>query len=223
MDTYTTNEKVYVKIIDYKTGNTSFQLLNLYHGLQLQLVVYLNAALEVTAKKYPQKTAVPAGIFYYHVDDPYAEGRAEMSEKEIGEEILQRLKLDGIVNSEEDVWRAMDTEMESESHVIPVKLKKDGTISATSKTLSETAFSNVGAFATEKIKELGNGRLGGNIAAEPYLLDSKSGCDYCAYRSIFGFDAKIPGYHYHELEKNLKDNDILKKISEDLTNKGGGE
>ena len=60
MDTYTTNEKVYVKIIDYKTGNTSFQLLNLYHGLQLQLVVYLNAALEVTAKKYPQKTAVPA-------------------------------------------------------------------------------------------------------------------------------------------------------------------
>lgn len=223
MDTYTTNEKVYVKIIDYKTGNTSFQLLNLYHGLQLQLVVYLNAALEVTAKKYPQKTAVPAGIFYYHVDDPYAEGRAEMSEEEIGEEILQRLKLDGIVNSEEDVWRAMDTEMESESHVIPVKLKKDGTISATSKTLSETAFSNVGAFATEKIKELGNGMLGGNIAAEPYLLDSKSGCDYCAYRSICGFDAKIPGYHYHELEKNLKDNDILKKISEDLTNKGGGE
>ena len=47
-----------------------------------------------------------------------------MSEEEIGEEILQRLKLDGIVNSEEDVWRAMDTEMESESHVIPVKLKK---------------------------------------------------------------------------------------------------
>lgn len=186
-------------------------------------MVYLNAALEVTAKKYPQKTAVPAGIFYYHVDDPYAEGRAEMSEEEIGEEILQRLKLDGIVNSEEDVWRAMDTEMESESHVIPVKLKKDGTISATSKTLSETAFSNVGAFATEKIKELGNGMLGGNIAAEPYLLDSKSGCDYCAYRSICGFDAKIPGYHYHELEKNLKDNDILKKISEDLTNKGGGE
>ena len=113
--------------------------------------------------------------------------------------------------------------MESEPHVIPVKLKKDGTISATSKTLSETAFSNVGAFATEKIKELGNGMLGGNIAAEPYLLDSKSGCDYCAYRSICGFDAKIPGYHYHELEKSLKDNDILKKISEDLTNKGGGE
>ena len=47
-----------------------------------------------------------------------------MSEEEIGEEILQRLKLDGIVNSEEDVWRAMDTEMESESHVIPVKLKR---------------------------------------------------------------------------------------------------
>lgn len=211
MDTYVTGDKVYVKIIDYKTGNTSFQLLNLYHGLQLQLVVYLNAALEVTAKKHPGKTAVPAGIFYYHVDDPYAEGSLGMSEKEIGEEILERLKLDGIVNSEEDVWRAMDMEMESESHIIPVKLKKDGTVSASSKTLSETAFSNVGAFAAEKIKELGNGMMDGNIAAEPYLLEPKSGCDYCGYRSVCGFDAKIPGYHYHELEKNLKDNEILKK------------
>lgn len=64
------------------------------------------------------------------------------------------------------------------------KIKKRRTISATSKTLSETAFSNVGAFATEKIKELGNGMLGGNIAAEPYLLDSKSGCDYCAYHGV---------------------------------------
>lgn len=66
--------------------------------------------------------------------------------------------------------------------------------------------------------------LGGNIAAEPYLVRTrKAAVTYCAYRSICGFDAKIPGYHYHELEKNLKDNDILKKISEDLTNKGGGE
>ncbi len=77
-----------------------------------------------------------------------------MSEEEIGEEILQRLKLDGIVNSEEDVWRAMDTEMESESHVIPVKLKKDGTISATSKTLSETAFSNVGHLQQKRLRSL---------------------------------------------------------------------
>ena len=53
---------VYVKIIDYKSGNTSFDLAALYYGLQLQLVVYMDAALEMEERKNPEKTAVPAGI-----------------------------------------------------------------------------------------------------------------------------------------------------------------
>ena len=93
VDTYTADNKVYVKIIDYKTGNTSFQLVNLYHGLQLQLVVYLNAALEVTAKKHPGKETLPAGIFYYHVDDPYIEGRPGLTAEETAEEIGKSTRL----------------------------------------------------------------------------------------------------------------------------------
>ena len=61
---------VYVKIIDYKSGNTSFDLAALYYGLQLQLVVYMDAALEMEERKNPEKTAVPAGIFYYNIKDP---------------------------------------------------------------------------------------------------------------------------------------------------------
>ena len=37
-------EHVYVKVIDYKSGNRKFDLAALYYGLQLQLVVYMNAA-----------------------------------------------------------------------------------------------------------------------------------------------------------------------------------
>ena len=61
---------VYVKIIDYKSGNTSFDLAALYYGLQLQLVVYMDAALEREEKRHPGKEAVPAGMFYYHIQDP---------------------------------------------------------------------------------------------------------------------------------------------------------
>ena len=50
VDTFEKDDKIYVKIIDYKSGNTSFSLLNMYHGLQLQLVVYMNAAMELVAK-----------------------------------------------------------------------------------------------------------------------------------------------------------------------------
>ena len=83
VDTYETPDKVYVKIIDYKSGNTSFSLVNLYHGLQLQLVVYMNAALELEEKRHPGKKAEPAGIFYYHIQDPMVDGLGNETEAEI--------------------------------------------------------------------------------------------------------------------------------------------
>ena len=66
VDTYETSDKVYVKIIDYKSGNTSFSLVNLYHGLQLQLVVYMNAALELEENAIRAKSGT-GGYFYYHI------------------------------------------------------------------------------------------------------------------------------------------------------------
>ena len=55
--------KVYVKVIDYKTGNTSFDLVYLYHGLQLQLMIYLDGALRVEQKKYPDKEIILREFF----------------------------------------------------------------------------------------------------------------------------------------------------------------
>ncbi len=66
-------QHVYVKIIDYKSGTTSFDLAALYYGLQLQLVVYMDAAVEMEERNHPGKEAVPAGIFYYHINDPLAD------------------------------------------------------------------------------------------------------------------------------------------------------
>ena len=63
MDVCEKDDTVYVKIIDYKSGNTSLDLVALYYGLQLQLVVYMDAALELEEKKHPGKDVEPAGIF----------------------------------------------------------------------------------------------------------------------------------------------------------------
>ena len=107
IDTYETDDKVYVKVIDYKSGNTKFSLLNLYHGLQLQLVVYLNAALELMEKRHPGKTAETAGIFYYHIENPMVDGTGTESEEEIRQAVLTQLKLNGLVNEEQEIYRAM--------------------------------------------------------------------------------------------------------------------
>lgn len=66
-------ENVYVKIVDYKSGNTKFDIVALYQGLSLQLVVYMNAAQALEARRWPGKRIIPAGILYYNIDDPMIE------------------------------------------------------------------------------------------------------------------------------------------------------
>ena len=53
IDTCAGEDKVYVKVVDYKTGKKAFDVTALYHGLQLQLMVYLDAAVQMAEKRYP--------------------------------------------------------------------------------------------------------------------------------------------------------------------------
>ncbi|MBQ5868472.1 MAG: exodeoxyribonuclease V subunit gamma, partial [Lachnospiraceae bacterium] len=102
MDTFEDEDHVYVKIMDYKSGSTSFDLALLYHGLQLQLVVYMDAALQRERQKKPGKEAVPAGIFYYHIDDPVVERPETDDEEAVEADILKTLRMNGLVNSSLD-------------------------------------------------------------------------------------------------------------------------
>lgn len=215
VDTCETEDKVYVKIIDYKSGNTSFSLLNLYHGLQLQLVVYLNAALELEMKKHPDKQVEPAGIFYYHIDNPMVEGNGNESEEEIRRAVLEQLKPNGLVNESEEIYRAMDTEFAGNSPVIPVALKADGSLKATSKTASTEAFYAMSEHVNRTIVEAGGRILAGDVSVRPYELSNRTGCDYCPYHTVCGFDTRIPGYEYRKLEVFDKAEEILAKMREE--------
>lgn len=212
VDTCETEDKVYVKIIDYKSGNTSFSLLNLYHGLQLQLVVYLNAALELEAKKHPDKQVEPAGIFYYHIDNPIVDGNGTESEEEIRLAVLEQLKPNGLVNEAEEIYRAMDAEFSGSSSVIPVALKADGSLKATSKTASTDEFAILSEHVNRKIVDTGHRILDGDTSIRPYELSNHTGCDYCPYHTICGFDKRIPGFEYRKLEAFDKDEDIIEKM-----------
>lgn len=214
VDTYETEDKVYVKIIDYKSGNTSFSLLNLYHGLQLQLVVYLNAALELVAKKHPGKQTEPAGIFYYHIDDPIVDGNGNESEEEIRRAVLEKLKLNGLVNDDPEIYRAMDTDFSGTSAVIPVALKSDGSLKATSKTASTFDFHTMSEYVNETVVKTGKQILDGDVSVSPYELSNCTGCDYCPYHTVCGFDARMPGYEYRRLEQFDSAETILAKMQE---------
>ncbi len=194
LDTCVDENRLYVKIVDYKSGNTKFDLLKLYHGLQLQLVVYMNAAMELEKKNHPMKEVVPGGLFYYHIDDPVIEITGDMSEAEVQAAILKELKPDGLVNNEEAIYRAMDETFETKSDVIPVELKKSGELSSRSSVASTEEFAVLSEYVNHNIVEKGNRIYKGNVEVSPYVEGQVSSCDYCPYKAICGFDLKIQGF-----------------------------
>lgn len=193
-------EHVYVKIIDYKSGNRKFDLAALYYGLQLQLVVYMNAAMEMESRKHPDKEIVPAALLYYHIDDPTIETPVELTDEQINEQILAKLRMNGVVNSDPEVVERLDRYMQDKSVVIPVEKKKDGSFSARSGVLSREEMQLISSYVDAKIRSIGREILDGKIAANPYEKGNEEACTYCAYKKVCGFDGSIPGYEKRQLE-----------------------
>lgn len=221
---------VYVKVIDYKSGKKTFDVVDLYYGLQMQLVVYLEAAMEQVQKNRRDKEVVPAGIFYYGIDDPVID---KMAPEKIPDALLKELKVNGLVNEKEEIVWSMDKSFKDEdfseedgktaarikpsvkSGVIPVETLKTGLYSKNSSVASGEAFSNMMHFTRNKLKELGNEIISGKTAVNPYQLGDKTACDYCSYKGICCFDRGL-GYEYRKLDKKEKE-----EVWEEINGKNG--
>ena len=203
--------KVYVKVIDYKTGNTSFDLVYLYHGLQLQLMIYLDGALQVEQKKYAGREVVPAGVFYYNIKDPMIQEKIDADLETVSSGIMKELKMNGLVQSDPDIVQKMDSSLSS----IPVTFNKDGSFRKNSSVASSEQFAVLGRYVRTKIEKLRSSILAGDAEVSPYELGKKNACTYCPYVSVCGFDRKLPGYEFRRL-KNFSDEELWKAFDREV-------
>ncbi len=220
VDTCVDDNRIFVKVIDYKSGSTKFDLLKLYHGMQLQLIVYMNAAMELEKKKHNHKEIVPGGLFYYHIDDPVVEVTGEVNEAEIQAAVLKELKPDGLVNEEEVVYRAMDDIFEQKSDVIPVELKKSGELSARSSVASAEEFGILSEYVNHRIIKTGNHIYQGNVQIAPFVEGQMSSCDYCPYKAVCGFDTKVKGFEERKAQKIDKKELFDRMATQNAVDKG---
>jgi ATP-dependent helicase/nuclease subunit B len=215
VDTCERDDKIYVKVIDYKSGSRKFDLAALYYGLQLQLVVYMNAAVEAEQKKHPDKTIVPAAMLYYHVADPMVEDGENLTPEQVNEKLLQELKMTGIVNENEEAVRLLDSEFTDKSDILPLERKKDGSFSAYSSVMKQEQMETVSGYVNHKIRQLGREIMDGNIAVDPYEQNGSRACTYCAYKNVCGYDERVDGFSVRKLEKLTAD-EALGRMAETL-------
>lgn len=210
---------LYVKVIDYKSGTTQLDLIKLYYGLQIQLVLYLNAALELEKKRFPDKFVQPAGVFYYNTKDPILNKEDVKNPENPQEEILKKLKMDGICSAEPEILQKLDKNLAAgksvESFAVPVKYTAKGTFSSNSKVANQEEFAIMMDYVQDKAKKIGREILKGNTSVNPFERQKENACEYCPYKEVCGFDEKLPGYGYRRLE-NYKSEELWRLMKDEM-------
>lgn len=186
VDTYSHEGKLYVKIIDYKSGSKAYSLADIFNMTTLQLSVYMIAATENGKKILGSEKTEFGGMFYFKLDDPLEDSLPD----EIDEEkSLKAFKMSGLVADNDSVISAMDKNASGWSAVIPVYIKADGTASKNQSKLANTEqYEKLKAHVKDAISKIGKEILSGNIEIHPVRDGDISPCSYCRYRSVCGFD-----------------------------------
>lgn len=187
----------YVRIIDYKSGNKEFSLKRLINGLDLQLITYMDRALKLIGERAGSRDSVtPAGMFYYHIDDPAIDYKPGITTDDIEKEKTAKLRLSGAVIDDGNAVSHMDRSLDAAEPGSRKALAKSEVIGKGSELFDKETFAGLMQYADARIKADTKAILEGDIKAKPYKDGTRTGCDYCPYRSLCGFDVNVDGYSY---------------------------
>lgn len=187
--------KSYVRVVDYKSSARALDLSEVYYGLSLQMMTYLDVALE-NADDWLGVYADPAGVLYMHVHNPMIRPGMELSSTALEEEIVKSYKMRGYLLDLPHVVEGMDAAIGQSSTIVPAGFKKDGDFTKASKVLSKEDMQMMRSYVRTRHQMAGNGMLAGDTRVYPYKLRDKMPCQFCAYRSVCQFDPTDPAQAY---------------------------
>ena len=113
IDTYKRGNDVYIRIVDYKTGNHELSVRRIEHGQDMQMLLYLFALWKTNDKKLIERLGaqngqlLPAGAQYYIAKSPSIVSSGDESESELEESAVASVKRNGLYNSDPEIIRAM--------------------------------------------------------------------------------------------------------------------
>jgi len=196
---------VYLRVLDYKSSSKELNLGEVYYGMALQMLTYLDIILS-HAKSLVGSEATPAGVLYFHVHNPMINAKQILTLEDIEEQIFKKFKMNGLVLGDESAVRLMDLSLDSgASDIVPAEIKKDGTLSKRSKTASKQEFEDMRAYVRNMYVKTGNSITEGNVQISPFKMKDKTPCTFCSYKSVCQFDESMEENKYRLLVPRSKE------------------
>jgi ATP-dependent helicase/nuclease subunit B len=197
-------------VFDYKRKARSFDWSEFYHGLDMQLVIYMLAVRNAGGRPIRGKRGdfgEVVGAFYIPVEASAAQAALE--------EVTERMekfgyKAKGLFDGR--FAGKLDKGASGDSEFYNFFVTKEGSPYGRYNTLGAMKpedFEKVLRFTGGKIIELAEGIVSGKISVTPYRLGTEKACDVCRYRSVCRFDWQINDYNHL---KSVNKVDVLERI-----------
>ena len=203
VDGWEDDGKLFLRIVDYKTGSTSFRLSDVVYGRNMQMLIYL-FALKKYGPSFFGKPVVPAGILYDSSGNDYIDASPDISDEQRLKKLLAGRKHSGLVIADAGVCRAMDTN--DPPVYLPVTFRQDGSLDGKS-TFNTRQEALLNRYVDRCIEDCCRGILSGNIRALRREPQGKGACQRCEFRSICS-----PDRQPLEIQPVLNDADSWKLI-----------
>ncbi len=210
VDLLENEDGTFVKIIDYKSGRADFQLSDIYHGLSLQLIVYLLAVM-AGAEGLAKGEIQPGCVFYFKIDDPLVEANPDIIAT-VERQIARKFKLKGLMLADTRLVNCLDKDLGTgSSEIIPAGIKKDGDFTKASSVVSardlQALLSHVRGLLTQIGREINSGR----VRINPVKIGQHTACRYCSYQGICQFDRRLDDNRYRILPRYSRE-EVLERI-----------
>src|SRR5699024_5560244 len=204
-------DRLFLRIIDYKSSERGLSLVEVYYGLALQMLTYLDVVL-TQSEAWLGLKASPAGVLYFHVHNPMISGDQRISDERLENEIFKQYKMKCLLMADENIVQMMDYNAASgRSQIIPAGLKKDGTFYKDSKIADTETFDSLRKHMHDLMVQAGVDITSGGVHLNPFQYKKQTACTFCPFLSVCQFEPTLEMNEYHRLQ-DMKDEDILTNL-----------
>ena len=165
--------KLYLRVIDYKTGDKTFDISDVLYGRNLQMLLYLFSLAENGDKLYEHEI-VPAGVMYVPARSPEVKADAPIGDAEFAKKRSSELRRKGLVLDDPNVLYAM--EHSDKPVFLPVSSRSKSAL------VSAERLGILAKHIDKTLCEMAAELRAGSIAADPYYAKQEdTACKNCEY------------------------------------------
>lgn len=185
VDGWLKDGKLYLRVVDYKSGRKAFDLAAVRMGLDIQMLLYL-FTLQKEGKAYFGHEVEPAGVLYLPARDDILAAERNISPEKLAQETAKQLRRSGLLLSDPSVLQAMEHTSLTEPKFLPLRVGRDGSISGS--IASAAQLGKLGRYVEKLLHQIAREIRDGNIDADPCCKSEEdSFCQYCDWAEACHF------------------------------------